>query len=169
MSMQGKALIPFFCLLLASCMNANAGRSSDEQRGEPETEGDVLVEFSVENAAGDATRDFRAGETIRFVFAVRNRSRAPRQLAYTFPPHRVEVLRSKEPVWQAWQGRMFPQVMREQHVPVGERIVFSVEWKTADATPPGSYRVRPSFHGFLQPGGQVIPAEMAEVIITVQQ
>ena len=163
--MKYSRIIPIACLaLLAGCMNAIAGRGSDTN-GAPE--GDVTVEFRVENAQGDAVRHFAGGDTVRFVFAVKNPSKRAQQLAYTFPPHRVQVFSTgnKEPVWQAWQGQMFAQVMRNTTLAANGSEMFSVEWQI-DAGTSGSYRVEPAFHGFVD--GEKLPAQIAPVEITIE-
>lgn len=152
-------------LLLAGCMNANAGRDGE---GVEAPEKDVTVEFRVENAQGDAVRSFAPNATVRFVFSVKNSSTRAQQLAYTFPPHRVQVLSkgNKAPIWQAWQGKMFPQVMRNTTLPANGSESFSIEWQIDAALTPGSYRVQPAFHGFVD--GEKLSAQIAPVDITIE-
>lgn len=112
----------------------------------------VHVEFQVEDSAGHAATAFHNDDTVHFVFRVQNNDVTPQALAFTFPPHRVRVVSSAgAPVWQAFEGRMFPQVMRTQDVPAGESIAFTAEWEARDLAP-GVYRVQPEFIGFLSSG-----------------
>lgn len=147
--MQYLRIVPAACLLLfAGCMNANADRGSETTRA---SEGEVTVEFRVENAQGEPARRFTPGATVHFVFDVKNGSAHAQQLAYTFPPHRLQVYfeAGSEPAWQAWQGQMFPQVMRNKTLPATSSETFSVEWKIGADVASGTYRAQPAFHGFV--------------------
>lgn len=150
--------LPACFLLLVGCMNADAGRGSDTLKA---AEDDVTVEFGIENAQGNVTRNFRPGETARFIFEVNNHAAQSRQLAYTFPPHRVQVFSRSggEPVWQAWQGQMFPQVMRNTTLDADGSTTFSIDWKIGADIAPGTYRIQPAFHGFVddQPASPELP------------
>lgn len=124
----------------------------------PETEGDAMnVEFSILNAAGVAVQEFRQGETVRFVFRVENNGGETQRLAYTFPPHDVAVVSaSGNPIFSAWNGKMFAQVMRVESLPPGDSLEFFIEWKLESndgvTVSPGSYRVEAEFNAFVQPG-----------------
>lgn len=155
-------------LMISGCMNATAERSSELSTGSHDTGDDVSVQFTIEDTTGENRHAFQIGETLRFVFAVVNNTNEARRLDYTFPPHRVEVVDAKndQPVWQAWQGQMFPQVMREKSVPAGESVTFTVEWDTANVSS-GQYQVRPRFHGFMQ--SKSLESELPAVSISLEQ
>lgn len=164
--MKYSRIFPVACLLLlASCVNANAGRSSDTI---PAQEGEVTVEFRVENAQGDATRSFTPGDSVQFVFEVKNRSAEAQHLAFTFPPHRVQVAsrHGAEPVWQAWEGQMFPQVMRNRTLAANSSETFSVNWKIGVNVVKGTYQAQPAFHGFID--DQPLSPDLAPTTITVE-
>ncbi|HEX7047140.1 MAG TPA: BsuPI-related putative proteinase inhibitor [Gammaproteobacteria bacterium] len=141
----------------------------------PETAGDAMnVEFSIQDAAGVPTLEFRQGETVRFVFRVQNNARETQRLAYTFPPHDVAVVSaSGDPVFSAWNGKMFAQVMRVEAVPPGESLEFFIEWKLESndgvAVPPGDYRVETEFNAFVQPGNVQLSLDAPHANITVTE
>lgn len=164
--MKFSRIVPTACfLLLAGCMNANADRGSDVVEA---PENDVTVEFRVENAQGEVARRFTPGGSVHFVFNVKNTTGRAQQLAYTFPPHRVQVFSkgNKEPVWQAWQGQMFPQVMRNKTVAADGNETFSIEWQISADIAPGRYRIKPAFHGFV--GNTPLAPEMETFEITIE-
>jgi hypothetical protein len=156
------ALVVTLAAVLAGCM-ASAGNSEKPVPG-----GAMNVGFSVESAAGDPATQFHDGDTVHFVFRVHNADSAPRTLEFTFPPHRVSVFAAKvdAPVWRAFEGRMFPQVMRAQDVPVGESITFTAEWELRGVAP-GIYRVQPEFIGFARPGAP-LERKLAAVSIRIE-
>lgn len=148
--MQGPGILLLMTAgLLGGCM-ASAG---DREANAPAAA--LHIEFSVEDTAGRRAATFHEGDSVQFVFRVHNAATAPRTLAFTFPPHRVRVVSAAgTPVWQAFEGRMFPQVMRTQDVPAGESVTFTAEWEVRGLAP-GAYRVQPEFIGFVEPGGRL--------------
>lgn len=138
---------------LAGCVASANGPAERREQGNA-----VSLEFRIENEAGNVTRAFDASDAARFVFVVRNEGDVARRLSFTFPPHRVSVAAAKggAPVWQAFHGQMFVQVMRHETIPAGDAVTFVVEWdlRTADGgpVPAGEYRVEPGFTGWVQPG-----------------
>ncbi len=141
--------------------------------GMPETGDAVNIEFGIRNAAGVPTREFRQGETVRFVFHVHNAGAEALQLAYTFPPHGVAVSKGGNSVWQAWSGRMFAQVIRTQDLPPGETAEFFIDWNLAsndgEPIPAGSYEAKAAFNAFLQPGNRRLTPDLPPLTITVEQ
>ncbi|HEX6927839.1 MAG TPA: BsuPI-related putative proteinase inhibitor [Gammaproteobacteria bacterium] len=163
-------LIPL--TLLAGCTANAGGDSAAAPAGKP-----VHMEVRIENAAGSPAKNFTHDDMARFVFVLRNDSATPLRLGYTFPPHRITITPAGggEPVWQAFHGRMFPQVMRHQELPAGETARFSVEWDfhhagmPGKAVPPGSYLVQPAFIAFLQPGNHRLDPGIEPVTITLAE
>jgi len=131
----------------------------------------VHVAFAIENAAGEPVQSVRQGETLHFVFRVQNSGAAAVRLASTFPPHDVAVLRAadNDPAWQAWSGRMFPQVMRVQELAPGESAEFVIEWRLAanggEPLPAGNYLVRPAFRAFIGDRAIAFDAQLREITI----
>ncbi|MBW3567113.1 MAG: hypothetical protein KY410_03985 [Proteobacteria bacterium] len=155
--------------MLACAAMAEPNNNSENRNAG--TEGaTVNVEFRIENTNGEEQQVFEPGQTLLFVFEVQNHGDSSQRLDYTFPPHRVEVVDPQDgkPVWQAWEGRMFAQVMRHADIAPGESEIFSVEWQTDAQSPRGQFAVQPTFHGFLQRDGQKLEAELQNVSITIQ-
>ena len=155
-------------VLLSGLLACAAGTQANENRNAGAEGTTMDIEFRIENTNGEEQQVFEPGAVLTFVFEVRNRSTAPQRLGYTFPPHRVEVIDPQDgkPVWQAWEGRMFPQVMREAEIAPGESETFSAEWQTDVQLSGGQLAVQPSFHGFLQ--GKKLKTDLTEVLITIQ-
>lgn len=155
--------IAVLILLLTGCMAMTSVNGSDN----------AGIEFAMLDAAGEPAREFRQGETVRLVFCVKNTSTKPLRLAYTFPPHDVAVLPSKHeaPAWQAWSGKMFPQVMRTEPLPPGGSLEFFIEWNldsnNGAPLPAGAYRVQPRFAAFVQPGNRRLAPELRPLEITI--
>lgn len=111
------------------------------------------LEFRVENTADNVTDQSGPSDSVQFVFRLHNESTQSREFSFTYPPHRVAVVdASGNAVWEAHEGMMFPQVMRNQTVAAGEFAEFAVTWERPRSIPPGNYRVRPDFHAFGQDG-----------------
>ena len=148
-------------LLLAGATTAMAAEDAGET---------VTVALEIENAAGEPAREFRKGDSLRFVFRVRNDGNDAVRLATTFPAHDVVVLQeSGEPAWQAWSGRMFPQVMRVQEIAAGESAEFAIDWRLetndGEALPAGTYLVRPAFRAFIGNRAIAFDAQVREITI----
>lgn len=157
-------LIMFGALVAAGC-TASAGPARVTDGEQPPMTEQVNIEFRVENAAGESQTRFAQGQPVAFVFVVRNAGGSVAQLGFTFPPHRVTVRSAAggEPVWQAFEGRMFPQVMRYEDIAPGETKRFTVEW-TAEAAP-GEYVAAPEFAGFV--AGEPLSSNLEPVTVTL--
>lgn len=155
-------------VLLSGLLACAAGAQANENRDAETEAACVDIAFRIENTNGEEQQVFEPGAVLTFVFEVRNRSTAPQRLGYTFPPHRVEVTDPQDgkTVWQAWEGRMFPQVMREAEIAAGKSETFSVEWQTDVQLLRGQLAVQPTFHGFLQ--RKKLKAQLTKVLITIQ-
>lgn len=129
------------CWLLSGCAAPPATEKSEA----------MSAGFHVENLRGEATGTFAVGTSVRLVFEIANPSASTTRYSFTFPPHRATVKRAKggDVAWEAWQGQMFPQVMRTQVLDPGETRTFSIEWPTAGAAP-GQYLVIPRFQVFVE-------------------
>lgn len=111
----------------------------------------LQAEVRLENAVGEQLHTLRSGERVRFVFSIRNETPRPVTVRYTFPPHRLRIFpeAGKDAIWQAWTGRMFPQVMRDQAIAAGAVEDFVIEWTVPDEFLPGRYRAEPVLHLFV--------------------
>lgn len=145
------------------CVEASTVPVSGDTRSEAPR---LRVEFRVADMSGDSKSTFSQGETVTFSFVVENVGNEPATIGFTFPPHRVsiETADGGEPVWQAFLGRMFPQVMRQDTIPAGEQRTFEVEWRVDVA--PGDYRAIPEFVAFA--GSERLRADLQPIRLAVK-
>lgn len=150
--------------IAGGCVEASTMSVSGETRSEAAR---LRIEFRVADTSGDSKTVFSQGETATFSFIVENVGKEPATIGFTFPPHRVsiETAGRGEPVWQAFAGRMFPQVMRQDTIPAGEQRTFEVEW-WVDAAP-GDYRAVPEFVAFS--GSERLQANLEPVRLNVKE
>ncbi len=131
---------------LLACLIAAPGGGCAASEG-PVAKPDFETRLTLKNAAGEAAREFRGGETVTLVVTLRNRADAPRTLTLpTSQTHDCLVYDGNhKEVWRYSAGRMFAQMITEMTLAPGESRAFTVTWKQIDAQgrplPPGDYEV----------------------------
>ena len=130
--------------LLAALLAAPAGGCAAREEKSVDRP-DFETRLELKNAAGEAAREFRSGETITFVVTIRNRSAAPRTLTLpTSQTHDCIVTSADHrEVWRLSSGRMYAQMITEWTLKPGETRSFATPWDPLDVSgrplPGGEY------------------------------